>query len=301
MKRILFTYVLSCLTGAFGVVMGQVPVITGDAKDTIVCQGGDVTFTINASNSPTRYEWQYSYLDYISWYNIGGDIISSWGIFSGANTTSLIVHTANFPWGASYILRCIASNANGSSAPSAIYKIRIAQPHPGFTIGGSYYFPGIVCLGSTNNYFSTGMNYDIDSVIWSYSGTGASIHRNYATIHTVQDSSIAIDFSSSATPGILSAIDSNACGIYTSVAKPIAIGPPPSTVGGAVGYGTICTTSYSSAFVGSSTTARSACAPISTLIASGANPVYGNIKSCVEMDATVQSFSGIPYVQRHYS
>lgn len=294
MKRILFTCVLLCLTGIFKRTLAQAPVITGDAKDTIVCQGNDIAFVINASNNPTQYEWQLSGL-YTTNFR---DILSNNTIFSGLNTNTLVVHTASVSLG--YIVRCIASNPDGSSAPSPTYKIRIAQPHPGFPINNTGFFPGTVCQGSTNNYFQSGMNYDIDSVLWSYSGTGASIHRNYANIHSVNDSSIAIDFSSNATPGILSAIDSNACGIYTSVAAPITINPPPAAVGGAVGYGPICTTLYYYPVPGL-TEAQSACAPISALTPTGTNPANGYIKSCVEMDSTVQSFSGVPYVQRHYS
>ncbi|MES1160686.1 MAG: hypothetical protein ABUM51_08015, partial [Bacteroidota bacterium] len=278
---------------------GQVPVITGNDKDTSVCQGTDISFIINASNNPTQYEWQSSDLFYINFRNIG----SGNAIFSGLNTNTLTIHTAYFYPGSSYIVRCIASNANGSSSPSPTLIIRPAQPHPGFTIHVPDYFyqnPGTVCQGSTGNYFGSGMNYDIDSVLWSYSGTGASIHRDFVNLHSVRDSSIVIDFSANATSGILTAIDSNACGVYTSLPTPVTINPPASTVGGAVGYGLFCTTS-SYYLIGNSYTEESPCAPISTLTTSATNLISGQIKSCVVMDATVQSFNGIPYVQRHYS
>jgi len=40
---------------------------------------------------------------------------------------------------------------------------------------------------------------------------------------------------------------------------------------------------------------------MSVITPSGTNPVTGNIQSCVTVDATVQSYNGIPYVPRHYS
>ena len=40
---------------------------------------------------------------------------------------------------------------------------------------------------------------------------------------------------------------------------------------------------------------------MSVVTPSGAGPVSGNVQSCVTVDATVQSYNGVPYVPRHYS
>src|SRR5450631_2660354 len=109
MKGILFTYVLLCLTGAFGVVMGQVPLITSNPKDTTVCftNRGNVMLTITASNNPTSYTWQL-------WF-VGGspswtDITQDDEGYTGLNTPTLTVNTI-YNWGIYY--RCIATNAYG--------------------------------------------------------------------------------------------------------------------------------------------------------------------------------------------
>jgi hypothetical protein len=45
----------------------------------------------------------------------------------------------------------------------------------------------------------------------------------------------------------------------------------------------------------------STCDPVSTITPSGSSPVSGSVQTCVIVDASVQSYNGVPYVQRHYN
>ena len=51
---------------------------------------------------------------------------------------------------------------------------------------------------------------------------------------------------------------------------------------------------------GGTTYTDGSCNPIAKVLPSGASPVSGTINTCVKIDATVQTYSATPYVQRHY-
>ncbi|MBN9386112.1 MAG: T9SS type A sorting domain-containing protein [Chitinophagaceae bacterium] len=292
MKGFLRICFIACLFAHFHVAQGQVPVITSNPRDTSVCVGNDVTLTVAATNNPTGYVWQYQYHPTRSqWY----DISPTKDGFSGQNTNQLTIHSGALnPYSVRF--RCIAVNAEGSSIPSTIAIVKIAQPHPNFTIWGQ--IP--VCRSGTA-YFNPGLNLYIDSVTWTYTGSGITIHYDHTNNNSPGDSVITIDFSDTATMGILSAVDSNACGVYGPATLAITISPELKTVAGAAGYGPVCGDNFSNRDDPNSYTIRSTCAPLIHITASGPHPLHGYVTSCVTVDSTVQSYGGIPYVQRHYN
>lgn len=303
MKEFLRVCFIACIISHFNVVLAQVPVITTNPRDTSICQGSDVTLTVMATNNPTGYQWQYQIDQY------GGGAGGWWGNlnsndphFSGQNTNSLTVHINLLPnyFGNGLHLRCIASNTEGASLPSATAIVKIVQPHQVFNIIG-YELP--ICKGSKEHYFTTFMNLNVDSITWSYSGSGVTIHTDHTNINGPGDSVIIIDFADEATAGILTAIDSNTCGVFGPETLAITIAPPKNTVAGAIGYGNICGSTNISPYAPDSYYEKvmTTCAPISQITVSGSNHVHGDITICITVDSTVQSYNGIPYVQRHYN
>ncbi len=72
-----------------------------------------------------------------------------------------------------------------------------------------------------------------------------------------------------------------------------------STLAATTGGATVCQNAFV-ANTGSSYAESSSCRVINTILPSGASPVTGLINSCVKIDATVQTYNGFPYAQRHY-
>jgi hypothetical protein len=289
MDRILRLCLVVCIIVKNQVAVAQIPVITTNPKDTIVCIGSDVALSVVATNNPTGYVWQYNPDPSGNTWNT---ILTNDTEYGGATTNQLIVHTnALSIWLVGSVLRfrCIAVNANGSSLPSSTAVLKIAQPNPGFNIYGNQN----LCKESSD-YFTTNMNLNIDSVTWSFSGTGLTINTSHSNNNTSQDSAILISITDSTTEGILTATDSNACGVYGPATYPITISPEQRNIAGIAGL-QVCASSFGPTMDGSG------CAPIFYYSPSGANPVNVYLSACVTLDSAVQSYGGVPYVQRHYN
>src|SRR5258708_1441431 len=109
MKKILLTSIFLCFSGAFEMIMAQAPVITDNPSDAVICSGGDATFKVVATNSPTTYNWQVAHFG-SAWGAIT-DVPSPFTLtYSGANTATLIVHTLFHNAYNGFKFRCIASN-----------------------------------------------------------------------------------------------------------------------------------------------------------------------------------------------
>jgi len=287
MKKFLRICLIACLIDQ--AVLAQAPVITTNPKDTSVCVGTDVTLSVMASNNPTGYIWQYNPNPV---YNTWTAIQTTDPAYSGSNTNELTIHSSSvIPWkvGGGLRIRCIAANADGSSIPSPTAIVKIAQPHPDFAIYGEIN----ACKESTSH-FGAFLNLNIDSITWSYSGTGLTIHTGHTNNNSGQDSGITVDINDYTTEGIMTAIDSNTCGVYGPATFALTISPEQRNIAGIAGQ-QVCTSSFGPDMAGSK------CAPIFHYAPSGANPVNVYLNGCVTLDPTVQSYGGVPYVQRHYT
>jgi uncharacterized protein (TIGR02145 family) len=121
---------------------------------------------------------------------------SSWGI--GNN------NTVNTWWYA----------VTSTEAPVVFTELRSPQPL------GSITGTATLCNGTTNNIYWVHSEPNSTSYIWLYSGTGA-------TITTVDDTTVSIDFATNATSGILSVSGNNAgCGAGPPSSLAITILPP---------------------------------------------------------------------------
>lgn len=92
----------------------------------------------------------------------------------------------------------------------------------------------------------------------------------------------------------------NACGTGDSRDLSVTVIPLQSAPAGLAGEQAACS-NYSIDNGSTTFSDPSSCSRILTATPSGAHPVTGNIQSCVTVDASVQTYNGIPYVQRHYN
>jgi len=195
-----------------------------------------------------------------------------------------------------YKYRVTLSNAAGSSGPSLPNTLTVATAAPNPAVFDN---PATsVCQGQTPFYSFT-ENYKDDSIYWS---------SNAAINFDTWDTNGTTVYFPNAGNYFISAEIFNGCGRVSAAAINIAVNPASSTLAGIQGGGPSCTTS--SVFTGANygipnsyptTYTDASCQPMSVVTPTGANPVSGNITSCVTLDASVQSYNGIPYVPRHYS
>ena len=286
MKRILFLLVLLCFLGICGIVKGQVPVITGQPSGTVVCAGSDATLTVNASNNPISYTWQTNYNGY-TWTTLTDD-----AAHSGTNTANLTIHTGALSTN-EYIYRCIANNADGSSDPSNEVYVT-TYPHAPNAPSRFALQKTSICTGTNDVYFAVGSVGWATDYTWTYSGS------NVIIVHKSGDTAVKVNFGTTATSGTLGIAAVNVCGTSPFITVPVTVNSLQSTPAASPGNGPICT-SYTVATDGTTYSDPATCSPISAISPSGVNPVTGIIQSCVTVDASVQSYGGIPYVQRHYN
>ncbi|MFN4247234.1 MAG: beta strand repeat-containing protein, partial [Flavipsychrobacter sp.] len=87
------------------------PTITTSPSSTSVCAGGNTSFTVAASNTPTSYQWQVNT-------GSGYSNISNGGVYSGATSATLSITGATAGMNG-YLYRATATNGTGTSSPSS--------------------------------------------------------------------------------------------------------------------------------------------------------------------------------------
>jgi hypothetical protein len=152
-----------------------------------------------------------------------------------------------------------------------------------------------VCKGQTILYSFT-ENYADDSIYWFSNVSFATWDTNGAPVNFTNVGNTTV----SATVG-------NGCG-NVSASVNVTVNPLLTTLAATAGGGPSCTTApvfladhFGTPITAPTTYTDASCQPMSVITPSGANPVSGNVQSCVTVDAAVQSYNGIPYVPRHYS
>ena len=76
------------VTSDFGILtVNQLPVVTSDPSDAVMCEEGNVTFFASATGTNISYQWAFN--DGSGWVNV-----SDTGIYSGAKTTALTITSA---------------------------------------------------------------------------------------------------------------------------------------------------------------------------------------------------------------
>lgn len=165
--------------------------------------------------------------------------------------------------------------------------------------------PSTVCVGTTALLSVTG-DLSRDSVFWTIQYNGVT--KPY--FGAMNDISQLVNFPSAGTVTVTVDVY-DGCSHVAPAVQTITVQPAPASLAGAAGSGPSCSTypmyaggqpTYFTPDAAQTTTATDgSCAPISAVLPSGTSPVSGTITSCVTVDASVQSFNGVPYVPRHYS
>lgn len=258
------------------------PVITTQPTDVLVCAGtSHFGYTSAYAPNVSNRTWQLSQDGGVTWSNI--------------------VNSADFQMIGIYILdvygdvnlnnsliRCILSNAGGNdTSRNALITVNAGPPVPPRWNDSI----AAVCQGGSRVFSIYGVE-PKDTIFFSISGPTV----NHSGLF---DTTVLINFNVS--PGLyaLGAYVANACGVAHSF-NPIFVDPSASASAGDAGQMPECV-SYPVYPIVATTYSDGNCRPIAAVKPSGANPVTGSITSCVTVDASVQSFGGIPYVPRHYS
>jgi hypothetical protein len=280
MKKNLLSLFLLLLAGTFVTVRAQVPVITESPINISVCVGFQNQVSLLATNA-SSYRWQLSADDGDHWTNISDN-----SIFTGATTNTLIV-TGDLSLNGK-LLRCLVSNANGT-AESVRTVVQVDTSPP----SGTFFINQVtsVCQGTSQLYYLDGAKAG-DSLIWFI--PGASVYQPNQS-----DTNAGINFNGN--PGVytLTVGVVNGCGQNNNFLD-ITVNPRQSVPAGAANGIPVCSATSIFPGVANGLTDNS-CGPISAITFSGTSPLFGTIQSCVTVDASVQSFGGIPYVPRHYS
>jgi len=162
------------LPGAAGTITGTTP----------VCQGqSNVTYSVPAISNATSYTWSYS--------GTGATITG--------NTSSVTISFGLSATSGNLTVMGVNSCGNGALSPN--YAITVNPlPGPASAISGT----AMVCQGQNNIAYSVAAIPDATSYGWTYSGTGATINGNGA--------SVTVNFSPLATSGNLTVFGVNLCG-----------------------------------------------------------------------------------------
>ena len=183
------------------------------AGPSVVCQGQtEVSYTVPEILYATGYIWNYS--------GTGATIINN------GNTITISFSTT----ATSGNLTVYGTNNCSDGAVSANFPITVnLLPGAAGAITGT----SVLCQGLTGVSYSVPLISDATSYNWSYSGTGVTINGT--------GDAITIDFSITATSGILTVSGVNDCGSgIVSADFPITVDPLPEAAGAITGPAMVC-------------------------------------------------------------
>ena len=195
---------LSPLPSAAGTVTG----------DSLVCQGENgVSYSVPIITNATGYAWS---------------IPSGAAIASGFNARTITVNYANSATSGN--VSVMGTNSCGSGTASANHAITVnTMPAAAGTISG----PTTACQGETGVVYAVPAVANATLYNWTLP-SGASI------VGSSTDSSVTVNFSSSAVSGNMIVHGVNSCGNGTSSSKSITINALPASAGAISGSATVC-------------------------------------------------------------
>lgn len=187
-----------------------------------ICSGGDpaaFTETSAATGTGLTYQWQSS-TDGIVFANNGLPTTPTYNVPAGLTTTTYYRRVAT---GTANTVTCTAN--------SNTIKINVtALPDAAGAISG---FDN-ACETQTGTQYTTALIPNADSYSWTYSGTGV-------TMYSETTNTMTMDFSATATSGILTVKGINTCGNgATSPTYSITVNPIPGNAGTITGTSTLC-------------------------------------------------------------
>lgn len=187
-----------------------------------ICSGGDpAAFTVTSAATGTglTYQWQSS-SDGIVFANNGLPATPNYNVPAGLTTTT-------------YYRRVAIGSANTVICTDNSNTIKITVTDLPAAASGITGFSN-VCETQTGTAYAVGVISNADKYSWNYSGTGF-------TMYSDSTNAITMDFSATATSGILSVKGVNACGEGSpSASYSITVNPLPGDAGTITGTSTVC-------------------------------------------------------------
>jgi len=221
----LIKYLFSLLLFLDVAVLHSQTTITAGSAASVYCQGGsiDIPFSVTGTFlNGNSFKAQLS--------DATGSFASPTLIGTRAGISSDTIHgtiPAGMAPGNGYMIRIISTSPQDTSDNTITITINALPSNAGGINGASQ-----VCQSQMSVIYAVGMIANATSYIWNYSGNGATISNN--------GSNITINFSVSATSGVLSVKGHNDCGDGAISTFSVNVNPLPAAAGPITGITTVC-------------------------------------------------------------
>ncbi|MBS1603227.1 MAG: T9SS type A sorting domain-containing protein [Bacteroidetes bacterium] len=278
------TFLTALLLSIFTSVLGQTPILINDKQAIDTCPGPDVALTVNDPD-PDTYTWSYTI-------GAGYSPCTDGTYFSGSGSSVLTVHTSQAKYLNSLLtLQCTVAHPDGSSTN---YTVPFRMGFSPFLRPAVVQKTTAVCAGTDDVVFSAAPSAYTSSYLWNYSGSGATIVR-------LTDTSVKISFGPTATSGTINIISQNKCGLGPVTSLPVAVNSQRTAAPAAAVVGQSVCSSQSVSAGGTTYSDPATCGIIASVTPFGTSPVAGTIQSCVTIDAAIQAYNNVYYLQRHFN
>jgi len=155
------------------VIVNQLPTITSNPIDVVSDEGKNVTFTVAATGTAVKYQWQLSSDMGVTYSNIFNS-----GLYSGANTNTLTISNIVLRMnGFSY--RCVVSGTCNPAVSSNAALLTITTPLASFSVDNANQ-----CLSNNSFKFTNTSNTNVGTLYYSWNfgdgvGTSTVINPTY--------------------------------------------------------------------------------------------------------------------------
>lgn len=197
---------------SFPITVDPMPGVAGTISGTAsICQRQtNITYSVAPISNSTSYSWTYS-----------GQGVTING--SGSSITADFTTSAT---SGAFNVKGHNNCGDGSLSPS--FSVVVNPVPTNGTISGAQ----LACQGQTGVTYAVNNVLYADSYVWSYTGTGATIHGSGVSVN--------IDFASNATSGNLTVKGQNSCGDGLTIVLPINVITLPSSAGNITGSSVVC-------------------------------------------------------------
>ena len=155
------------------VIVNQLPTITASPIDVVSDEGQNVTFTVAATGTAVKYQWQLSSDMGVTYSNIFNS-----GLYTGANTNTLTISNIVLRMnGFSY--RCVVSGTCNPAVSSNAALLTITTPLASFSVDNANQ-----CLSNNSFQFTNTSNTNVGTLYYSWNfgdgvGTSTVINPTY--------------------------------------------------------------------------------------------------------------------------
>jgi hypothetical protein len=268
-------------------ISAQAPVFAHPVQSVNVCAGTTTTvFTAEYTPYPATVIWQVSTDSGSTWQDVSpSPIYTSVGNRLLQITKPPISMTR-------YQYRAIATNSSGTatSGPGVLY-VNTGIPNTPVFVNP----PTDVAWGNTQEYHITG-GLEGDTIAWVVDNH--SVGNNYANFN---DTAKLLNILNNSGTSTINVYAYNGCPAASSQATyQLTVHPLSSTLP-STGGGTTCINMASDQWGYRNFFSDASYAPVCSFTSIGQHALTGPVQSCVTVDPSVQSYNGMPYVQRHYN